>query len=126
MMAVLIVPLILTFSPAAVWALRAGGLRRLWALYGLMLLSILFLAIVVSIKYSVPSSARVALYFLAFCGPSILLATSALSITMSSRGHLRANSRLPSSEVSLGLRLALLSSYTGCGYGNHERKSFRV
>ena len=80
MMAVLIVPLILAFSPAAVWAFRAGGLRRLWALCGLMLLSILFLAIVVSIKYSVPSSARVALYFLAFCGPSILLASSALSI----------------------------------------------
>jgi hypothetical protein len=85
MMAVLIVPLILAFSPAAVWALRAGGLRRLWALCGLMLLSILFLAIVVSIKYSVPSSARVALYFLAVCGPSILLATSALSISALTR-----------------------------------------
>jgi hypothetical protein len=80
MMALLIVPLILAFSPCAVWALRAGGPRRLWALCALTLLVILFLAIVVSIKYSVPSTARLALYLLAFCGPSILLATSALSI----------------------------------------------
>jgi hypothetical protein len=52
------VPLVLVFSPVAVWALRLGGLRRLWSLSALALLVVLLLALVLSAVYSVPSRAR--------------------------------------------------------------------
>jgi hypothetical protein len=81
MIAVLILPLILAFAPAGVWALRGGGLRRLWLRCTLTLLSIVVLAVGLSVRYSVPSTARVAVYLLVFCGPSILLATSVLSLS---------------------------------------------
>jgi len=81
MIAVLIFPLILAFAPAAVWALRGGGLQRLWMLCTLALLSIVLLTVGLSVRYSVPSTARVAVYLLALCGPSILLATSFLSLS---------------------------------------------
>ena len=81
MIAVLILPLILAFTPAAVWALRGGGLRRLWLLCTSALFSILLVAIGLSVKHSVPSTARVAVYLLAFCAPPILMATSFLSLS---------------------------------------------
>jgi len=80
MIALVIFPLILAFSPAAVWALRSGGLWRLWTLCTLALLSIAIVAIGLSVIYSVPSTARVTVYLLAFCGPSIVLATMFLSL----------------------------------------------
>jgi hypothetical protein len=81
MITVFVLPLVLAFSPAAVWALRMGGLRRLWLLCALALLAILLLALVLSAVYSVPGAWRVILYFLAFLGPSILFATGALTLT---------------------------------------------
>jgi hypothetical protein len=80
MITVFILPLILAFSPAAVWALRVGGLRRLWLLCALALLAVLLLALVLSAVYSVPSARRVILYSLAFVGPSILFATGSLTL----------------------------------------------
>ena len=80
MITLFILPLILAFSPAAVWALRVGGLRRLWLLCALALLAVLLLALLLSAVYSVPSVWRVILYFLAFLGPSILFATGALTL----------------------------------------------
>jgi hypothetical protein len=80
MITVFILPLILAFSPAAVWALRVGGLRRLWLLCALALLAVLLLALVLSAVYSVPSAWRVILYSLAFVGPSILFATGSLTL----------------------------------------------
>jgi hypothetical protein len=80
MITLFIVPLILAFSPVAVWALRVGGLRRLWLLCAVALLAVLFLALVLSAVYSVPSVWRVILYLLAFVGPSILLATGSLTL----------------------------------------------
>jgi len=76
-----ILPLILAFSPLAVWTLKAGGLRRLWMLCALALLTVLFLALLLSAVYSAPSPWRVVLYFLVFVGPSILLATGLLALS---------------------------------------------
>jgi hypothetical protein len=59
-------PLILAFAPAAVWALRVSGLRRLCAL---ALLADLLAALVLSAVYHVPGTLRVVFYFLAFIGP---------------------------------------------------------
>jgi hypothetical protein len=73
-------PLILAFGPAAVWAFRVGGLRRLWLLSALTLLAILLLALVLSAIYSVSSTWQVVLYFLAFVGPSILLSSGLLAL----------------------------------------------
>jgi hypothetical protein len=39
MITLVVLPLILAFAPSAVWALRAGGLRRLWLLCGLAILA---------------------------------------------------------------------------------------
>jgi hypothetical protein len=80
MITLFIVPLILAFGPAAVWALRVGGLRRLWSLCALALLAVVLLALVLSAVYSVPSAWRVVLYFLGFVGPSILFATVSLTL----------------------------------------------
>ena len=72
--------LVLVLSPAAVWAFRAGGLRRLWLLCALTLLAVLLLSLVLSAVYSVPSTWRVVLYFMAFVGPSIVFASGSLTL----------------------------------------------
>ncbi len=62
-------PLILAFAPAAVWAFRVSGLRRLWLLCALALLTDLLAALVLSAVYHVPGTLRVVFYFPAFIGP---------------------------------------------------------
>jgi hypothetical protein len=71
---------VLAFSPVAVWALRMGGLRRLWLLCALALLAVFLLALLLSAVYSVPSAWLVILYCLGFVGPSILIATGSLTL----------------------------------------------
>ncbi len=88
MITVFILPLVLAFSPVAVWALRVGGLRRLWLLCTLTLLAAVLLALVLSAVYS-PSVWRVVLYFLAFVGTSILFATGSSHWQAASRGRSR-------------------------------------
>ena len=55
MLALFVLPLILAFAPAAVWAFRAGGVRRLWLLDAFALLALILTALVLSAVYSVPS-----------------------------------------------------------------------
>ena len=81
MITLFVLPLILAFAPIAVWALRVGGLRRLWKLCALALLALVPMALLLSAVYSVPSPWRVVLYFLVFVGPSILLATGLLALS---------------------------------------------
>jgi hypothetical protein len=80
MITLFVLPLILAFAPVAVWALRVGGLRRLWLLCALALLANLLAALVLSAAYSVPSTWRVVYYSLTFVGPSILFATGSLTV----------------------------------------------
>jgi hypothetical protein len=80
MLTLFILPLILAFAPAAVWALRAGGLRRLWLLGASALLALILVALVLSTVYSVPSVWRVILYFVVFVGPSVLFTNAALTV----------------------------------------------
>ena len=80
MITLFIVPLVLAFSPAEVWALRVGGLRRLWLLCALALLVVVLLALVLSTVYSVPSTWRVVYYLMAFVGPSLLFASGSLTL----------------------------------------------
>ncbi len=80
MIMLFVFPLILSFTPIAVWALRAGGLRRLWLLCALALLASLLAALVLSAVYSVPSTWRVLYYSLTFVGPSLLFTTSSLTV----------------------------------------------
>ena len=81
MITLFILPLVLAFSLTAVWVLRVGGLQRLWILCALALLAVLFVALLLSAVYSVPSPWRVVVYFLVFVGPSILLATGLLALS---------------------------------------------
>jgi hypothetical protein len=74
MITLFVLPLILAFAPVAVWALRVGGLR--WLLCALALLALLLVALLLSAIYSVPSVWRV----VGFVGPSILFATSLLTL----------------------------------------------
>ena len=80
MITLFVLPLILAFAPAAVWALRVGGLRWLWLLCALVLLALLLVALLLSAVYSVPSVWRVLLYSLGFVGPSILFASGLLTL----------------------------------------------
>ena len=80
MLTLFVLPLILAFAPAAVWAFRAGGLQRLWVLGAFALLALILAALLLSAVYSVPSVWRVVLYSLGFVGPSILFATSLLTL----------------------------------------------
>ena len=80
MITLFVLPLILSFAPVAVWALRTGSLRRLWLLCALALVADLLAALVLSAVYEVPSVWRVVLVFLAFAGPSILLTTVSLTL----------------------------------------------
>jgi len=80
MITLFVPPLILAFAPLAVWALKGGGLRRLWLLCALALFAVLLAALVLSFVYSVPSTWRVVCYSLALVGPSILFATCSLTV----------------------------------------------
>jgi hypothetical protein len=81
MLALFVLPLILAYAPAAVWAHRTGGLRRLWLLGAFALLALIITALVLSTVYSVPSVWRVVLYFLVFVGPSVLFTNAALTVS---------------------------------------------
>ncbi len=80
MITLFVIPLILAFAPVAVWALRSGGLRRLWLVCVLTLVALGLGALILSAIYSVPSNWRVVYYSLAFMGPSILFATGLLTL----------------------------------------------
>ena len=80
MITLVVLPLILAFAPIAVWALRVGGLRRLWLLCALALLALVVVALTLSAMYSVPSTWRVVYYSLTFVGPSLLCATGSLTL----------------------------------------------
>jgi hypothetical protein len=80
MLTLFVLPLILVFAPAAVWAFRAGGLRRLWLLGAFALLALILAALVLSAVYSVPSEWRVVLYFLVFVGPSVVFTNTVLTV----------------------------------------------
>ena len=80
MMTLFVLPLILAFAPIAVWALRVGGMRRLWLLCALALLALVVVALTLSAIYSVPSTWRVVYYSLASVGPSVMLATGSLTL----------------------------------------------
>jgi hypothetical protein len=80
MITLFVFPLILAFAPVAVWALRSGGLRGLWLLGTLALLTLLLVALMLSAVYSVPSTSRVVYYSLVFVGPSILFAAGSLTV----------------------------------------------
>ena len=106
MTTVFILLLVLLFSPAALWAFRVGGLRRLWMLCALALLALILLALLLSAVYSVPSAGRVILYLLGFVGPSILFATGSLTLT---RGFAR--------TLPLQLVIAFVGSIIGIAVG---------
>lgn len=80
MITLFVLPLILSFAPAAVWAMRAGGLRRLWLLCVIALLVDVLAALVLSVVYAVPSVWRVVILFAVFAGPSISF--TAVSLTL--------------------------------------------
>jgi hypothetical protein len=89
MLTLVVLPLILAFAPAAVWAFRTGGLRRLWLLGAFALLALILAALVLSAVYSVPSEWRVVLYFLVFVGPSVLFANAVLTVASALESALR-------------------------------------
>ena len=106
MITLIVLPLVLAFSPVAVWALRVGGLRWLWLLCALALLVVVLLALLLSAVYSVPSVWRVVFYSLGFLGPSILFTTCSLTLA---RGFAR--------TLPLQLITALAGSIIGLAVG---------
>ena len=79
-MSTLLLLLVLAVSLVAVGVLRVGGLRWLWLLCALVLLTVVLFSLALSAVYSVPSAWLVILYLLALVGPSILFATGSLTL----------------------------------------------
>ena len=80
MIAAILVVSLLTYCPAAVWALRTGGLFRLWVVSVVALIAIVALAVAVSSLYSVPSTGRVVIYALALISPAVLCTAASLTV----------------------------------------------
>jgi hypothetical protein len=97
MLTLFVVPLILAYGPAAVWALSTGGPGRLWSLCAGGLATVILLALLLSALYSVPSTPRVVVYMLTCLGPAILLATAFLAVA-----HTSTRSRAAHVAASLG------------------------
>jgi hypothetical protein len=95
MLTLFVLPLILAYAPAAVWALSTGGPPRLWGVCAGALAAVFLLALLVSAVYSVPSTPRVVVYMLTCLGPAIVLATGFLAVahtsTRSRAGHITAS-----------------------------------
>jgi hypothetical protein len=106
MITLFVLPLILAFAPVAVWALRVGGLGRLWLLCALALFAELLAALVLSIVYPVPSTWRVVYYSLAFVGPPILFATGSLTVAS-------AFERAPSAQITTAFAGSMLGLAVG-------------
>jgi hypothetical protein len=87
----LVLPLILSFAPIAVMALRVGSLQRLWLLCALTLLFNLLAALVLSVVYSVPSTWQVVYYSLAFVGPRFCSPLSLYQWRVPPRGRFQCN-----------------------------------
>jgi hypothetical protein len=83
MLVLLVLPIFLCFGPAAVWACRSGGQRRLWLVCVLVLLLVVVAAVGVSIWYAVPSTWHVVIYFLSFWGMSVVLSASSVALSRS-------------------------------------------
>ena len=79
-MTTLLLLLVLAISLVAVGAFRVGGLRWLWLVCALALLAVTLFSLVLSAFYFGPNAWLVIFYFLAFVGPSILLATGSLTL----------------------------------------------
>jgi hypothetical protein len=101
MITLFVLPLILAFAPVAVWALRVGGLGRLWLLCALALFAELLAALVLSIVYPVPSTWRVVYYSLA-----ILFATGSLTVAS-------AFERAPSAQITTAFAGSMLGLAVG-------------
>lgn len=67
--------LILAHAPAAAWAVRSGGTRRLWLLAASTLGLIFLGGVLLGYHFAVPSTPRLLLYLLAFSAPGVLLPT---------------------------------------------------
>jgi hypothetical protein len=95
MLTLFVLPLVLAYAPAAIWALSTGGPRRLWGLCAGALAAVILLALLLSALYSVPSTPRVIVYMLTCLGPAIVLATGFLAVantsTRSRAGHIAAS-----------------------------------
>jgi hypothetical protein len=95
MLTLFVLPLILAYAPAAVWALSTGGPRRLWGVCVGALAAVFLLALLLSAAYSVPSTPRVVVYMLTCLGPAIVFATAFLTVantsTRSHAGHIAAS-----------------------------------
>jgi hypothetical protein len=113
MIAVFVLPLVLAYAPAAVWALSTGGHRRLWVLCAGALAAVILLALLLSAVYSVPSTPLVVVYMLTCVGPAILFATMLLAIanfwTTSRAGHLAASLAGVVIGLLAGLALAIFA-----------------
>ena len=115
MLTLVVLPLILAFAPAAVWALRAGGLRRLWLLGAFALLALILAALALSSVYSVPSLWRVMLYFLVFVGPSVLFTITALTVVDAFERALRTQLIAAFVGSLLGLAVGFVVAVYGLG-----------
>lgn len=67
--------LILAYAPAAAWAVRSGGSRRLWLLAATTLGLVFLGGILLGYHFAVPSTFRLLVYLLAFTAPAVLLPT---------------------------------------------------
>jgi hypothetical protein len=81
MIFLIVIVVIFAYSPTAVWISERGGVRRLWVVFSIAFSLIILLALAVSAIYSVPSTARLVLFVIAFGGSTLLCSTVVVHIT---------------------------------------------
>ena len=83
MIFLLVIAIIIVYSPTAVWMLARGGVRRLWVTFAIAFSLIILLTPAVSAIYNAPNTARLVLFASGFGGSTLLCATVVLHISHS-------------------------------------------
>jgi len=107
MLSLIVLPLVLGYGPAAVWALVTGGTRGLWTLCSGALVAVMLVALLLSAVYSVPSTPMVVVYMLTLLGPAILLSTGFLALANASTRSRAAHTAASLAGVVIGLLAGL-------------------
>ena len=108
MLTLFVLPLILAYAPAAVWALSTGGRPRLWGVCAGALAAVILLALLLSAVYSVPSTSRVVVYMLTCLGPAIVLATGFVAVAHTS-------TRSPAGRIAASVAGVMIGLLAGLG-----------
>ncbi len=108
MLLLFVLPMPFVFGAVAFWALRSGGLRRLWLQCGFFVVFLSLFATVAARWNSTVSGRQVATFLALFTGPSLFLVNALLSVVASLTESMKARF----AAAFIGSILGLIAGYT--------------